>query len=91
MVWQSCKSNLNIFFDLFQVFLYLMKAGYIIELSRRFHMFLGIGLVLVGVFVILDKLYIIHGDVWDFIIPIILIALGAEMIFSRKKHLKKEE
>jgi hypothetical protein len=54
-------------------------------------MFLGIGLVLVGVFLILDKFYIIHGDIWDFIIPIILIALGAEMIFSRKKPLKREE
>ncbi len=50
-------------------------------------MFFGVGLLLIGVFLLLEKLDIIYGSGWDFILPVILIALGADFIYD---HLKKK-
>jgi len=49
-------------------------------------MFLGIGFLLAGALLLLSKLDVIRGDFWDYLIPIVLIALGAEMIINRKRR-----
>ncbi len=49
-------------------------------------MFLGIAFLMAGVLLLLSKLDVIRGDFWDYLIPIVLIALGAQMIFERKRH-----
>ena len=48
-------------------------------------MFIGILLLILGVLMFLDKLGIIYGSVWDYLIPVALIALGAECIFKRTR------
>jgi len=48
-------------------------------------MFIGILLLLIGALLLLDKLGIIYGDFWDYLWPVALIALGASMIFERRK------
>ncbi|MFH2037123.1 MAG: DUF5668 domain-containing protein [Candidatus Zixiibacteriota bacterium] len=50
-------------------------------------MFFGVGLLLIGLFLLLDKLNIISGSAWDFILPVILISLGIDFIYD---HLKKK-
>jgi uncharacterized membrane protein YfcA len=47
-------------------------------------MFWGIVLLLAGVLLLLSNAGYIPGDFWDYVIPIILIAIGGKMIFSRK-------
>lgn len=49
-------------------------------------MFVGFALLIAGVLMLLSKLDIISGGFWDYFLPIILVALGAEMIFDRKKR-----
>ncbi|MBU0984193.1 MAG: hypothetical protein KKA42_10010 [candidate division Zixibacteria bacterium] len=49
-------------------------------------MFFGILLLLIGVVMLLEKFHIIYGDVWDYIVPIALIALGASSIFKSRRH-----
>jgi hypothetical protein len=48
-------------------------------------MFLGIGLLAAGILMLLSEAGYIHGDFWDYLLPIILIALGGEMILKHKK------
>lgn len=47
-------------------------------------MFIGIMLLLIGIFMLLDKMGIIHGDLGDYLIAIALISLGASMVFNKK-------
>jgi len=51
-------------------------------------MFVGILLLLLGVLMLLEHLGIIYGDVWDYFLPIAIIALGASFIVKdrRKEH-----
>lgn len=51
-------------------------------------MFVGTLLLILGVLMILEQLGIIYGSVWDYIVPVALISLGADFIFShwRKRH-----
>jgi hypothetical protein len=49
-------------------------------------MFVGILLLILGALMILEKLNIIYGSVWDYLVPVALIALGADFIF---KHWRK--
>ena len=49
-------------------------------------MFLGFAFLMAGALLLLSKLDIIRGDFWDYLIPIVLIALGAKMIIERRQH-----
>jgi uncharacterized membrane protein HdeD (DUF308 family) len=49
-------------------------------------MFWGFALLVAGALMLLSRLDIIRGDFWDYLVPIILIALGAKMIIERKRH-----
>jgi hypothetical protein len=50
-------------------------------------MFVGILLVAFGVLMLLKEMHIIYGSVWDYLLPVALIALGADFIFKNsRKH-----
>ncbi len=50
-------------------------------------MFLGVLLLLVGALMIMERLDIIQGGVWDYLWPLAIIALGVDFIASaRRKH-----
>ncbi len=49
-------------------------------------MFIGMLLILIGVVMFLDHLGYLPGDVWDYILPLALVALGASMVFKNKKY-----
>jgi hypothetical protein len=49
--------------------------------------FLGVLLVLVGVLMLLERLGIIYGDVWEYVFPIALIALGVSFMVKKGKNL----
>ena len=46
-------------------------------------MFWGFVLILLGILMVAERMGIIYGGVWDYFWPIILIAIGASMIFNR--------
>ncbi len=48
-------------------------------------MFIGFALLVAGILLLLAKLDIISGGFWDYFWPILLVALGAKMIFERRK------
>lgn len=48
-------------------------------------MFIGILLLILGVLLLLREMGFIYGNVWDYVWPIALIALGASMIFKHKR------
>jgi hypothetical protein len=47
-------------------------------------MFVGFAFIIAGALLLLSKLGYISGGFWDYFWPIILVALGAKMIFSHK-------
>lgn len=49
-------------------------------------MFIGTLLLVIGVLMILERLGIIYGTVWDYILPVALIALGADFICKRFRN-----
>lgn len=49
-------------------------------------MFVGVLLLVLGILMILDRMNIIYGDVWDYFLPVAIIALGASMIFNSKRN-----
>ena len=49
-------------------------------------MFIGILLILIGLVMFLDHLGYVPGDVWDYILPIALVALGASMVVKHKRQ-----
>ncbi len=51
-------------------------------------MFVGFALLVAGVLLLLAELDIISGGFWDYFWPIVLIALGAKIIFDKKKHIE---
>ncbi len=48
-------------------------------------MFVGILLILMGIIMFLNHMGIIRGDFSDYLVPVILIALGGSFIFKDKK------
>lgn len=48
-------------------------------------MFIGFVLILAGILLLLNHLHIIPGDFWDYIWSILLVALGLDMVFKRRK------
>lgn len=52
-------------------------------------MFVGVLLLAIGVLLLLEKMdIIVHGSVWDYLVPVALIALGADFIFKRRRKPK---
>lgn len=54
-------------------------------------MFVGMLLVLLGALMLLDQFNIIRGDVWDYFLPLALVALGLSMVFKHKKTVIKSD
>ncbi len=50
-------------------------------------MFFGVLLLLLGILMLLDRIGVISGPVWDYFWPLALVALGVAMIV-RSKHKK---
>jgi hypothetical protein len=53
-------------------------------------MFVGIILLILGALMLLERLGIIYGDIWEYLLPIVLIALGASMVF-RSQNKRSEQ
>ena len=51
-------------------------------------MFWGFAVLIAGVLLLLAEMDIISGGFWDYFWPIVLIALGAKIIFDKKKHIE---
>ncbi|MEW5922999.1 MAG: DUF5668 domain-containing protein [Candidatus Zixiibacteriota bacterium] len=51
-------------------------------------MFFGFAILAAGVLLLLAKMDFISGGFWDYFWPIVLIALGANIIFDKKRHPK---
>ena len=49
-------------------------------------MLLGFLLLLFGVLMLLDRMHIIYGDVWDYFWPIVVIAFGLSLVFKSRKR-----
>ncbi len=48
-------------------------------------MFWGVVLIAAGILLLLSRAGIIPGTVWDYLLPIILIGLGASVLMKRRK------
>ena len=48
--------------------------------------FLGILLLLIGSLMLLERFGIIYGDVWDYVFPLALIALGVSFVLKKDRH-----
>ena len=53
-------------------------------------MFWGMILIIAGLLMLADHLNIIHGHFWQYLWPMVLIALGASMIFRRFNEKPKQ-
>ena len=49
-------------------------------------MFLGFLLLVFGILMLLDRMGIIYGDVWDYFWPIAVVAFGLSLIFKSRKN-----
>lgn len=47
-------------------------------------MFIGFFILLLGIFMLLERIGVIDGSFGNYIVPIVLVALGASMIFNHK-------
>ena len=47
-------------------------------------MFIGALLLVLGVLMLLQRLGIIHGGVWDYFWPVAVIALGVSMLYRSR-------
>jgi len=47
-------------------------------------MFIGFFILLLGLFMLLERSGVIDGTFGDYVVPIVLVALGASMIFNNK-------
>lgn len=56
--------------------------------ARRCVMFFGVLLIIMGVLMLLDQLGVLHGDMWDYFWPTVIIAIGVSMIFKHKRPRK---
>ena len=49
-------------------------------------MWVGIFLICMGILYIMSNTGVIQGDVWDYILPVFLILLGASIIIKRVRR-----
>lgn len=54
-------------------------------------MFWGTILLLLGMLMLLDKIGIIRGDIWDFFWPLALIALGVSMMLKHRNSTESND
>lgn len=54
-------------------------------------MFVGTLLVLMGILMFLEKMGIIYGSVWDYFVPVAIIAVGLSIISERRRKRFKGE
>lgn len=47
-------------------------------------MFIGICLIILGAILLLKRLGIIHGAIFDYLLPAVLIAFGVHMVTKQK-------
>ncbi len=52
-------------------------------------MFIGLLLIILGALLLLDRLGYIYGDIWDYFIPLAIVALGVSMIFKNRSITKQ--
>ena len=52
-------------------------------------LFAGIVLIILGTLLILERLGIIYGDIWDVFWPTVLIALGISMLWEHRRSRRK--
>jgi membrane-bound ClpP family serine protease len=48
-------------------------------------MLIGLLLIIFGVLMLLDRMGIIYGDIWDYFWPLAVIAFGLSIIFKEKR------
>ena len=48
-------------------------------------MFIGVFILLMGIFMLLEQMNIISGDFSDYLLAIAMIALGASIVFDKKR------
>lgn len=48
-------------------------------------MFIGLILIIAGVLLFLTRANIIPGSVWDYALPILLIAIGGRLLFTNRR------
>jgi len=53
-------------------------------------MFIGALLLVLGTIMLLDRMGIIEGGIWDYFWPIAVIALGISMIYRGRSGSRKE-
>lgn len=54
-------------------------------------MFIGALLIVAGALLFLTRADVIPGDIWDYALPILLIAIGVRLLFThRRKHIHVE-
>lgn len=49
-------------------------------------MFLGTLLLLLGILMMLERLGYIYGPVWDYLWPVVLVALGLHLIIKHRRR-----
>ena len=57
-----------------------------INLNGGLSMFFGVLLLLLGILMLLDRIGVISGPVWDYFWPLALVALGVAMIVRSKRN-----
>ena len=55
---------------------------------RRCLMFFGVLLIIMGILMFLDRIGVLHGDMWNYFWPTVIIAIGISMIFKDKRPKK---
>ena len=48
-------------------------------------MFFGVLLIIMGILMLLDRIGVLQGDVWNYFWPTVIIAIGISMIFKDKR------
>ena len=68
--------------------LFLLLANKLLHIVIKkgdLYMFWGVALVVAGVLLVLSRAGVISGDLWDYILPIILIGIGVKLMLGRKQ------
>jgi hypothetical protein len=48
-------------------------------------MFIGFIFIVAGILLFLTRADVIPGDIWDYALPILLIAIGGRLLFTHRK------
>jgi hypothetical protein len=53
---------------------------------RERAMFIGFFLLALGILFLLKNLDVIHGDIWQVLWPLLIIAFGASLVFRKRRR-----